>query len=92
MIPRERLQEILDRFAYVEAKMNDTTDPAEIAALGREYAGLRDVVAVINNWQEAQSDLAAAKEMLADPEMAELAQDEIAAINERTPGLEEELR
>ena len=92
MIPTERLQEILDRFAFVEAKMNDTSDPSEIAALGREYAGLRDVVATIRDWQAAQNDLKAAEEMLADPEMAELAEDEIDGLRERMPGLEEALR
>ena len=92
MIPTERLQEILDRFAFVEAKMNDTADPAEIAALGREYAGLRDVVGTIQSWQSARSDLAATRDMLADPEMAELARDEITDIEERLPALEEALR
>ena len=92
MIPTERLDEILDRFAFVEAKMNDTSDPSEIAALGREYAGLRDVVATIQAWRTAQSDLAAAEDMLTDPEMAELAEDEIATLREEMPALEEALR
>ena len=92
MIPTERLDEILDRFAFVEAKMNDTSDPSEIAALGREYAGLRDVVATIQAWRAAQSDLAAAEDMLTDPEMAELAEDEIATLREQMPALEEALR
>jgi len=92
MIPEERLQEILDRFQFVEAKMNDVTDPTEIAALGREYAGLRDVVETITAWQTARGDLAAAEEMLADPEMAELAGEEIAELKEKLPDLEEALR
>ncbi len=92
MIPSERLAEILDRFAFVEAKMNDTADPSEIAALGREYAGLRDVVEKIQAWQGAQADLAGAEEILADPEMAELAEEEIAGLRGAMPGLEEDLR
>ena len=92
MIPTERLSEILERFAFVEAKMNDTSDPTEIAALGREYAGLRDVVEKINTWNSAQSDLAAAEEMLSDAEMAELAREEIAGLQEQMPMLEESLR
>ena len=92
MIPEERLQEILDRFQFVEAKMNDVTDPTEIAALGREYAGLRDVVETITAWQSAQADLAGAEEMLADPEMAELAGEEIAELKQKLPDLEEALR
>ncbi len=50
MIPTGRLQDILDRFAFVEAKMNVATDAGEIARLGREYAGLRDVVETIRAW------------------------------------------
>ena len=92
MIPTERLHEILDRFAFVEAKMNEVADAGEIARLGREYASLRDVVETIRNWQVAQDDLAAAEEMLQDPEMAELAQAEIDGLRERLPGLEEDLR
>ena len=92
MIPAQRLQEILDRFGFVEAKMNEVTDPSEIAALGREYAGLRDVVETIRAWQTAETDLAAAEEMLTDPEMAELAGEEIETLRAEMPALEEALR
>ena len=92
MIPARRLQEILDRFAFTEAKMNTVTDPAGIAQLGRDYAALLPVVGTIRDWQQAEADLAAAREMLSDPDMRELAEDEIAEIEERLPGLEEALR
>ena len=92
MIPVERLQEILDRFAFIEAKMSEVSDPEEIAKLGREYAGLREVVATIQEWQSAQADLEAAEDMLSDPEMAELAEAEIESLREKLPGLEEALR
>jgi peptide chain release factor 1 len=92
MIPTGRLQDILDRFEFVEAKMNVATDPAEIARLGREYAGLRDVVETIRAWRRVDADLKAAEEMLADPEMAGLAEEEIAALRSRLPELEEAVR
>ncbi|MEL7470662.1 MAG: peptide chain release factor 1 [Pseudomonadota bacterium] len=92
MIPVQRLQEILDRFAFVEAKMNEVSDATEIANLGREYAGLRDVVETIQSWQGAQDELKAAEEMLGDPEMAELAREEIAELQAALPELEESLR
>lgn len=92
MIPTERLQEILNRFAFVEAKMSDVTDPSEIADLGREYAGLREVVEKITAWNTAQAGLGAAEEMLSDPEMAELAGEEIDEIKARLPALEDDLR
>ncbi|MEM7423147.1 MAG: peptide chain release factor 1 [Pseudomonadota bacterium] len=92
MIPRERLHEILDRFAYVEARMNEATEAAEIAALGREYSDLRDVVTTIKDWQQAEDDLLTAEEMAADPEMAALAGEEKTALKARMPALEEALR
>jgi peptide chain release factor 1 len=92
MIPARRLQEILDRFAYTEAKMNAVADPSKIAQLGRDYAALLPVVGTIRDWQQAQKDLDAAREMLADPDMRGLAEDEIATIEERLPDLEEALR
>jgi len=92
MIPARKLQEILDRFAFIEAKMAEVTDPAEIAQLGRDYAGLQPVVATIRDWQEAQAGLAAARELLDDADLRGLAGDEIAAIEARLPALEEALR
>jgi peptide chain release factor 1 len=92
MIPTGRLQEILDRFAFVEAKMNVATEAGEIARLGREHAELRDVVETIRAWRRAEADLRAAEEMLADPEMAGLAEEEIAALRRRLPELEDAVR
>ncbi len=91
MIPAQRMHEILDRFAYVEARMNVETDPAEIARLGRDYAELEPVVATIREWQTAQAELEAARGMLADADMRELAEEEVAALEARLPGLEAKL-
>jgi len=96
MIPALRLQQILDRFAFIEAKMAEVSSATEIAQLGRDYSGLQPVVATIREWQRAQADLAAAREMLDDADLAAdmrgLAEDEIAAIGSRLPALEEALR
>lgn len=92
MIPRERLQDILDRFAFIEAKMNVTQDPAEIANLGREYAALRDPVETIRRWQAALAELCEAEEMRADPELQALAEEEIERLERELPALEEAVR
>ena len=90
MIPTQRMQEILNRFAFIEAKMNamsgSGTDPAEIAQMGRDYAGLLPVVATIRDWQQAEADLAAARDMLGDPDMRGLAEDETWKTNRRLSG------
>jgi peptide chain release factor 1 len=91
MIPAQRMHEILDRFAYLEARMNAESDPAEIARLGRDYAELEPVVATIREWERTRGELEAAREMLADPDMRALAEEEVAALEARLPGLEEDV-
>jgi peptide chain release factor 1 len=44
MIPIERLEQIRARYEFLEAKLNEGAAPAELAALAREYAGLKPVV------------------------------------------------
>ena len=92
MIPESRLAEILDRFAFVEARLNEGTDASEIASLSRDYAAMRDVVAVIRDWQAAEAALAEAREMLLDPDMAALAAEEIAALEAGKEAREDALR
>jgi peptide chain release factor 1 len=64
----------------------------DIAALGREYAELRPVVEQIRDWQQLQGDLADAEEMLADPEMRALAEEELPALRARLPEAEHALQ
>ena len=90
MISEERLQKILDRFGYIEARMSQ--GGGDIAALGREYAELRPVVEQIRDWQQLQGDLADAEEMLADPEMRALAEEELPALRARLPEAEHALQ
>jgi len=90
MVPQERLQQIAERFEYIEAQM--AAGGGDIARLGREYAELRPVVAEIRAWQQAQADLEAARALLDDPEMRDLAQAEIAGIEARLPGMEQALQ
>ncbi|MGF1553996.1 MAG: peptide chain release factor 1 [Paracoccaceae bacterium] len=92
MLPDERLAEIVARAEEVEARLQAVAEPAEIAALGRTHAELRPVVEKIAAWRAARSARAEAEAMLDDPEMRALAREEIAAIDERLPALERDLR
>jgi len=60
--------------------------------LNREHAELSPLVAVYRHYQTAQGDIAAAQEMLADPDMKEFAQDEIDAAKARMAALDIELQ
>jgi len=58
----------------------------------REHAELSPLVALYKQYQEANGDIAAAQEMLADPEMKEFALDEIESAKARLAGLDLELQ
>lgn len=89
MIAPDRLALITQRYQFLEAKM--ATGSGDIAKLAKEYSDMRPVVEAITAWETAQSDLAEAEEMRNDPEMRELAEDEIARLSGAMPGLEEVL-
>jgi peptide chain release factor 1 len=90
MVPLDRLNEILQRFEYLEAQMS--AGGGDIAKLGREYAELRPVVEEIRAYRQVLDDLEAARAMLAEPEMRDLAEEELAALQARKPKLEEQLQ
>ncbi|EEX14962.1 peptide chain release factor 1 [Citreicella sp. SE45] len=90
MIPADRLQQIRERFEYLEARMAE--GGGDIAALGREYAELKPVVDQIAEWNRLQADLTEAEEMLADPEMKALAEEELPALRARLPEAEKALQ
>lgn len=92
MIARDKIEQIVQRFGFVEAKLSQTTAPDELAALSKEYADLKPVAAEAQAYLTLLDDQAAAEAMLDDPEMAELAREEIAVLAEARPGLEENMR
>ncbi len=92
MLPADKLDQIVRRFEFLEAKLSAGAPPAEIAELSREYSDLKPVVAEIAAWRQARADLAEAEAMLDDPEMRALAEDEIPALKARIPEMEQRLR
>jgi len=92
MIPRETLDQITQRFQFLEAKMAGGADISEIASLGREYAELRPVVAEIEDYQSLLATQRDAEEMLKDPELRDLAEEELSAVRVRLPEAENALR
>lgn len=90
MVPLDKLYEIVQRFEYLEAQM--TAGGGDIAKLGREYAELRPVVAEIRAYRQVLEDIEAAQAMLDEPEMRDLAQDELSQLEARLPELEGNLQ
>ena len=92
MLPEDRLIQITQRFEFLEAQLNAGAAPDQIARISREYAELKPVVEEIAAWRAAQDGLADAQAMLADREMRELAEDELARLHAEIPELEQRLR
>lgn len=77
MIAPDKIEQIIDRFQFLEAKMADGAAGAEIAQLGKEYAELRPVVETVTAYKDLVAQIADAEAMLSDPEMKELAEAEL---------------
>lgn len=65
---------------------------ADIVALGKEYADLRPVVEQIAAYQQLLADLEDAELMLDDPEMKELAEEELPTLKAQLPDAEKALQ
>ncbi|MBN2886126.1 MAG: peptide chain release factor 1 [Chromatiaceae bacterium] len=92
---RGKLERISDRFAELMALLADAgvqADANRFRDLSREYAQLEPLMHCYRRYLDAEADMAAATEMLADPEMAALAREELAAAETRREALEPELR
>ncbi|PZT95499.1 MAG: peptide chain release factor 1 [Brevundimonas sp.] len=90
-LPQARLDQVLDRFHEVEARMGSAADGAEIVRLSKEHAELKPVADAVQGLARARAEMDDLKAMTADPEMAAMAEDELAALTERLPELEREV-
>jgi peptide chain release factor 1 len=88
MIPIERLEQIRARYEFLEAKLNEGAAPAELAALAREYAGLKPVVEEIARLRGLVREREEAERLLGDPEMKALAEEELERIRGALPEAE----
>ena len=92
-LPQARLDQMLDRFHQVEARMGAATDGTEIVKLSKEHAEIKPVADAVSALLKARAERPELEEMLAsgDPELKEMAQDELQALDERLPLLEREV-
>jgi peptide chain release factor 1 len=92
-LPQARLDQVLDRFREIEARMGAATDGAEIVRLSKEHAELKPVADAVTTLEKARAEQPELEEMAAsgDAEMASLARDELEALKERLPKLEHEV-
>ena len=92
MIPVERLEQITARFQFLEASMADGGVDLDIATLAKEYSDLKPVVEQIETYRQLLNDISEAQEMLSDPDMAELAEEELPKLKAALPEAEAALQ
>ena len=92
-LPQARLDQMLDRFHQVEARMGSATDGAEIVRLSKEHAEIKPVADAVSALLKARAERPELEEMLAsgDPELKDMAQEELQALDERLPVLERDV-
>ncbi|WP_339828404.1 peptide chain release factor 1 [uncultured Arenimonas sp.] len=91
---RRKLEALAERHEEVGRLLADPgvlADNARFRALSKEYAQLEPVAAGLAAWSQAQRDLQAAEGMREDPELRELAEEEIPAARQRLAELDESL-
>ena len=88
MIPHDKLAKVLDHFDAVQAEMNADVPPDRFVVLSKEFAELQPVAEAARALENARQAERDAREMLADPEMAAMAREELEALEERLPELE----
>jgi len=90
-----KLDALQERHEEVQAMLGDAgviADQDRFRALSREYAQLADVTRCFQQWRQVQDDLHTAELMLDDPEMRDMAQEEIKESKATLETLEQQLQ
>ena len=91
-IPAERLQQIANRFAELEARMaSGLLEGDEFVQASRDYAELEPVAKAAAEIAAMREETVGLEDMLSDPEMKAMAEEELAAIREKLREAERQL-
>ncbi|MCA6218853.1 peptide chain release factor 1 [Ideonella sp. B7] len=92
---RQQLQRLALRLAELDSLLADpqvTSDMTRYRQLAREQAEADEVVGLYRRFSQREADLAAARELLADPDMAEMAREEQTAAEADLTALDSQLQ
>jgi peptide chain release factor 1 len=95
MIPEAKLERVLDRFHAIEAQLA-SGHTGDFAKLSKEHAQLSPVVNAIRNYNDTRKALAENEALLddpaSDPELKELAQEEVNDLRKRFGSMERDVK
>ncbi|MGO3123902.1 MAG: peptide chain release factor 1 [Advenella sp.] len=92
---RSRLEQISHRLIEVDALLAEpdaASDMDRFRKLSRERAEIDPVVMLFRSYESTEADLQAAMEMSSDPELREMAEEELKLAKERLEALQEQLQ
>ncbi|MGH6611664.1 MAG: peptide chain release factor 1, partial [Burkholderiaceae bacterium] len=92
---RTKLEQLTKRLGEIDSQLSSetaTSDMNRFRTLGQERAEIEPVVTRFSDYARAENDLQGAQQMLAEPEMKTLAEEEIESSKARIVSLEEELQ
>jgi peptide chain release factor 1 len=92
-LPQARLDQVLDRFREVEARMGAATEGPEIVKLSKEHAELKPVADAVAGLEKVRAEMPELEAMAADPDpdISELARDELERLQATLPDMEHAL-
>lgn len=92
---RNRLEQLAHRLIEVDALLAEpeiANDMDRYRKITRERAELEPVVNAFNAYEAAEADVQAAQDMMSDPEMREMAEEEVKISKDKIEQLEDELQ
>ncbi|RYF07206.1 MAG: peptide chain release factor 1 [Comamonadaceae bacterium] len=88
----ERYAQRLQELDFLLSREDIMSDMAQYRTISREHAEVTQIAGRYARYQQREADLAGAREMLADPDMAEMAQEEVTTAEAELLQLEDELQ
>jgi peptide chain release factor 1 len=91
----EKIEELERRFQELEALLSDPAviaNQPEFRRLSREHADLSALVAAYRRYKKVQAEIEGNRELLADPDMKEMAEEELKSLEEEQSRLEGEVK
>ena len=90
-VPKEKLDMLVGRWESVQTQLAEGPDQETFIALSKEFSELDPVVGVVRELREAEDELDGLRSILndpkSDPEMVDLAHEEMPALEERVENL-----
>lgn len=91
----DKIEELERRYQELEAMLSDPaiiSNQPEFRKLSREHSDLSELVAAYRRWRKVFCDIADNRELLADPDMKEMAEEELKSLEEEREKLEADIQ